>query len=67
MSYRPENQSLDESIETIILGFALFQKAVKERHKSNDWKDDHLLELDKVSIKMIKIERKLRKLRRETW
>jgi uncharacterized protein Yka (UPF0111/DUF47 family) len=69
MSYRPPEEELEGPIDKIIDGMDDFFRAAncRENNTVDKWSDDHLKELSKIVVKMIKLCRKLKKLNNETW
>lgn len=67
MSYRPENQALENPIDTILCGFKSFNTAVENRIESGEWKDSHIIELNELRKKFNDLQVDLEKLKRDTW
>ena len=66
MSYTPENQLLEPSLEKIIEGIDEFNSAAMERIKdSTEWKDEHIDELQELIGEFIRMRRKLSILKEE--
>ena len=67
MSYRPDNQSVEDPCNTIIRGCEDLQAVISEREDADDWKDEHIAELQSLSDDMRALVRKVKKLRKDTW
>lgn len=73
MSYTPEDQLLEPSLEKILEGIEEFNNAFTKRLEANDgsngpkeWSDEHIDELAEISAKFQTFKVKLTKLKRET-
>lgn len=69
MSYRPQGQSLEDPILSILNGIEEFKKAADERIKAgtSEWKESHLSELTNLKNKLNDIQLQLSILNEETW
>lgn len=67
MSYRAPEQDLEEPIDDIINGIDKFDKAVDKRVESNEWQQEHLVEISELSLQLRRIKFSLVKLKHETW
>jgi hypothetical protein len=67
MGYRPDRESLEDPINTIIVGVKEFDNAVQARIEGGDWSDSHIKEIGKINEKLSKLKTKLLKLKKDTW
>ena len=67
MSYRPEDQSLEGPIDDILVGISNFREAVKKRMESEDFANKHTTEIDILSCELLKHERQLINIKKDTW
>ena len=68
MSYRPDDQALEPSIEKLLECISEFRNATLCRlEDTGEWSQDHLKEINDLSIDLIRFESSLFKLKGETW
>lgn len=68
MSVRPESQALSDPIDDMLNAMKAFQDAACERHyHSDEWGDDHLVDLAEAEAVLIQLRLKIAKIRKETW
>jgi hypothetical protein len=67
MSYRPENQSIEDPAREIVEGIAGFHSAVEERIKSYEWASKHIDKLTLIAAELSSLKYKLLQLAEETW
>lgn len=67
MTYRPDNQALEEPIYMILEGMEKFNSATKERVKSGEWNSDHIDKLNRIRKNFIDLQVQLEILKEETW
>ena len=67
VSYTPEDQYLEPSLEKILEGIKEFNEAAQKRTEAgrSEWKQSHLDELRDLRIKFIMLEAELTKLKDE--
>jgi hypothetical protein len=64
---RPDEQALKPSLSKINEGIHEFRQAVLARIESNDWQDDHLRELDNLSLSLLKYQKNIINLKIKNW
>lgn len=67
MGYRPDDQALVEPIEVILQGMKDFDDAVDKRNESGDWQEEHLKEINDLSVELKRLKFSLVKIKQETW
>lgn len=67
MSYRNPDQSLKDPIDKIISGLEDLDSSIKARLDSDEWKEDHEIELDHLRVDSFKFKTRLEKIARENW
>lgn len=67
MGYRPDKESLEDPINSIIVGVKEFDSAVNSRIEAGDWTDEHIKRIDEIRIKLNELKTKLVILKEETW
>ena len=67
MSYRDEKQSLEPSLTKMLEGIIEFDNAVRERVVSDEWKKDHLAELNQVRSKLLILQIDMEIIKADTW
>lgn len=67
MSVRPDNQALEPSIKKITDGTDAFTAAVKVRIISNEWSQEHIDEIFKISLRLQELQIDLFRLSNKTW
>jgi hypothetical protein len=67
MSYRPDEQSIEDPARAIVRGITHFQEAVEERIKSDNWKSDHIANLTAFASEMTDMKYRLMQLAEENW
>lgn len=67
MSYRPDEQSLEDPLGKILEGIEEYSRAVSERIRSGDWKDSHIEEITRMRADLQILEGRLAALRSDNW
>lgn len=67
MSYRPDEQSIETPCRKIIQGINEFSAATSERIKSDEWKADHIKELNALRVRLMNLLGELETLAESTW
>lgn len=68
MSYRPQEQSIEDPLRKIMEGIDEFSKAVRERiNDRGEWDRDHIKEINDVRIKLYQIYPELVDLADNNW
>ena len=67
MSYRPENQSIEDPAREIIESIDSFEDAVEERIKSGEWSPDHIDKLTVFAGELANMKYRLMQLAEKTW
>jgi len=67
MSIRHEEQSLRKHLDMTLEGIDGFRQAVFERIKSGDWEEEHIEEINKLSLELILHEAELFRIKHLTW
>jgi hypothetical protein len=67
MSYRPENQSIEDPAREIIAGIESFENAVQERIKSGEWGTIHIDKLTAFAGELNNMKYRLMQLAENTW
>lgn len=67
MSYRDPAQALEPALTKILDGIREFDAAVRERVESGEWLDTHITSIDALRLELLRYERRLIALRKETW
>ena len=67
MSYRPENQSIEDPCRAILSGIEDFECAVNERVGSGDWKNSHIAEIVDLAKELSFLKYRFMQLAEETW
>lgn len=65
MSYTPEDQYLEPSLQQILDGIRDFSNAVSKRITSGGWKRSHIDEIQILRLELLKLEPALYKLKKE--
>jgi hypothetical protein len=68
MSYRPQEQSIEDPLRKIMEGIDEFSKAVRERiNDRGEWDRDHIKEINDVRVKLYQIYPELSDLADNNW
>ena len=67
MGYRPPEESLEQPLSDMLNGIEDFNKAVDKRIDSQEYKDEHIKELQDAVLELTKIKFTLVKLKQENW
>ena len=68
MSYRPDDQSLDDRCTVAVAALEEIRKAIMKRLESSDWTKEHYEELCELLLGSISpLQIKLAQLARKTW
>lgn len=67
MSYKDPNQSIETPLRKIFDGIKEFDKAVDKRIESNEWKEEHLDEIDELRNNLNQYKRILIELIEGNW
>jgi len=70
MSYRPDNQALEEHIDKMLEGLRGFREAVHQRFQETGgdrWSDEHLQEIGDLATELSAFEFRLAKVKSDTW
>lgn len=67
MSYRPQEQSIEDPLRKILEGIVELDAAARKRAESRDWAEEHLEELDQLNIDLLRLRRRMIKMADEHW
>lgn len=67
MSYRPDNQALEEPIDNLLKAVEFFQKQSQNRIESDDWSEEHIDQLVSLKKDLLDLQVRLLRLRSQTW
>jgi hypothetical protein len=71
MGYRPDNQSLEESLNDILSGIKIglpkLLEVTSRRIESGEWQTSHIDQLDELIGNLTKLQISLMRLEKENW
>jgi hypothetical protein len=67
MSYRPDDQSIEDPCRKIVAGINEFDSAVSKRIASREWNAEHIEKLCELRLRLMAFKNELELLAEETW
>ena len=67
MCCRSDDQSIEGPLRKILEGIKEFDKAVDKRIEYNDWREDHINEIDSLRNELISYKRRVAEMAEDNW